>query len=266
MSDAPGAVRLDVDGALAHLVVSRPHKRNALDPAAAADLSSALGGLEEAVAAGRVRAAVVTGQGSAFCAGRDITGVDPAAEDPGRVLADVFNPLVQRLADLPVPTVAAVEGPALGVGLGLALACDLVVAAEDARFGSPFARLGAVLDSGAHLLLAERIGRPRTLELVYTGRLLTGVEAHAWGLVTATAAPGRALAEADALARTLADGPTLAFAASKRLLGRLRDEGLDLAAVLAAEADAQRAAGSSADYAEGFAAFQAKRAPRFTGA
>ncbi|RJK96139.1 enoyl-CoA hydratase/isomerase family protein [Vallicoccus soli] len=258
-----GTVSLNVDGAVAVLTIDRPERRGALDDAS----TSALRGLVDEVAGrtGEVRALVLTGSGGAFCAGRDIAGVDPLAEDAGDVLAHVVNPVVERLAGLPVPTVAAVEGPALGVGLGLALACDLVVAAEGARFGSPFGRIGAVLDSGAHLLLAERIGRPRTLELVYTGRLLDGTEAAAWGLANRVVPTGTAYGEALATARTLAAGPTLAYTASKRLLARVRDDSPSLAEVLALEAEAQRRAGATEDYREGFAAFQEKRRPVFRG-
>ncbi|PPK94583.1 enoyl-CoA hydratase/carnithine racemase [Kineococcus xinjiangensis] len=266
VDSTPASASVAEDGAVAVLTLDRQARRNALDLPAAAELARALDGLAESVAAGRIRAVVVTGAGGSFCAGRDIAGVDPAAEDAGQVLADVFNPLVRRIADLPVPTLAAVEGPALGVGLGLALACDLVVAAEDAKLGSPFGRIGAVLDSGAHLLMAERIGRPRTLELVYTGRLLDGAQAAAWGLVSRAVAPGSALAEALTTARALAQGPTRAFAASKHLLARIRDEALPLAEVLSLEAAVQRELSAGADYREGFAAFQQKRSPVFRGA
>src|SRR5207247_10895798 len=99
------------------------------------------------------------------------------------ILRDTFNPLMEQMAHFPAPTIAAVQGAALGTGLGLALACDLVYAADDARIGSPFARIGAVLDSGAHLAFVQRVGTHRALELIYTGRLLSGREAAEWGLV-----------------------------------------------------------------------------------
>ncbi len=264
----PGAspvVSLTVEAGAAVLTLDRPARHNALDLDAAAELADALSDVEARTGSGEVRALVLTGAGGAFCAGRDISGVDPAAEDAGAVLEEVFNPLVQRLTDLSVPTLAAVEGPALGVGLGLALACDLVLAGEDAKLGSPFARLGAVLDSGGHLLLTERVGRARALELIYTARLLSGTEAAAWGLITRAVAPGTALPETRQLAGALAAGPTAAFTASKRLLARIRDEALPLPEVLSLEAQAQREASRSADYREGFAAFQAKRVPVFTG-
>ncbi len=259
------AVSLAVDGAVGVLTIDRPERRGALDDASTNVLRSLADEVAERAEGGEVRAVVLTGTQGSFCAGRDIAGVDPLAEDARAVLAHVVNPVIERLSRLPVPTVAAVEGAALGVGLGLALACDLVVAAEDARFGSPFGRIGAVLDSGAHLLLAERIGRPRTLELVYTGRLLTGAEAAGWGLVTRSVPTGTAQAEGLALARTLAAGPTQAYLASKRLLAQVRDNALSLAAVLAIEAEAQGRVSATKDYREGFAAFQQKRRPEFRG-
>ncbi len=264
-SEAAEGISLVTGGAVASLLLDRPGRRGALDEAALRALASVVDDLVARVGAGDVRAVVVTGTSRAFCAGRDIVGVDPATEDAGEVLEQLVNPVVAALAALPVPTVAAVEGPALGIGLGLALACDLVVAAEDAVLGSPFGRIGAVLDSGAHRFLVDRIGAARTLDLVYTGRMLDGAEAQAWGVVDRVVATGTARAEAQALAAGFADGPTAAFAASKALVARVRDENPSLAEVLDAEAFAQREAGRGPDYREGFAAFAQKRPPTFTG-
>jgi enoyl-CoA hydratase/carnithine racemase len=170
-----------------------------------------------------------------------------------------------RVADFPSPTVAAVQGPCLGTGLGLALACDLLFAAEDAKLGSPFARIGAVPDSGAHLAFVERLGPHRALELIYTGRLVSGAEAAAWGLVNAAFPTDQLLDHARATARQIASGPMYAFLESKRLVRRLRDERLTIAQALAAEAQAQGRAALTDDYAEGMRAFQEKRNPVFRG-
>src|SRR5581483_773175 len=158
-----GTVRLEIDGAYAELVLDRPEKINAVNEAMVADLHECLGRVE----AGGTRALVVRGEGRGFCAGRDLADADPGNEDGEAVLNDLLNPVVERIAGLAVPTFAAVHGPALGAGLGFALACDVVYVADDARIGSPFARIGAVLDSGAHDFLVRRIGAHRTLELVY---------------------------------------------------------------------------------------------------
>jgi enoyl-CoA hydratase/carnithine racemase len=254
-------VRLDVDGAFAELVLDRPDKMNAVNEAMVADLHECLSKVEDA----STRALVVRGEGRGFCAGRDLADADPANEDGEKILNDVLNPVVERLAGLAVPTFAAVHGPALGTGLGLALACDVVYVADDARIGSPFARIGAVLDSGAHDFLVRRIGAHRTLELVYTGRMLSGREAAEWGIVNRSVGRLDLLPRVRRMAHDVARGPTSAFLASKRIVRRISDEGPALADVLRAEAAAQGAASRTQDYQDGIAAFQEKRAPRFTG-
>jgi enoyl-CoA hydratase/carnithine racemase len=255
------SVLLVRDGALAEVVLNRPESINAVNDQMAARFLTAL---EEARDAG-VRALVVRGEGRGFCSGRDLTGANPADEDATAILEQTFNPMMRALASFPAPTFAAVHGPALGVGLGLALACDVTYVADDARIGSPFARIGAVLDSGAHYHLVRRIGVHRTLELVYTGRLLSGIEAAAWGIVNRSMARVTLLDQTLATARAVAAGPTLAFLESKRLAARIVDEGLSFEVVLTAEAAAQGAACQTDDYREGIGAFQEKRKPKFTG-
>src|SRR5687768_15715531 len=229
-----------------------------------ADLAAQLQSVETRAADGTLRCLLVRGEGRAFCAGRDLADAQPG-EDASHILANVFNPLIQRLADLPIPTIAAVQGACLGTGLGLALACDLLIASFDAKLGSPFARIGAVLDSGAHLAFAQRLGPHRALELIYTGRLLTGQEAAVWGLVNAAVAPDQLLPHTRSLAQQIAAGPTLAYRESKRLIRRLQDERLSLTATLSAEAEAQGRTSHTADYTEGITAFQQKRPPVFGG-
>ena len=228
--------RLEIDGSLAELVLDRPAKLNSIDEEGAATIRRLL---TEAAGAG-VRALVVRGEGRGFCAGRDLSGAQPLTEDGEAILNHHFNPLFCELSAFPAPTFAAVHGPALGVGLGLALACDVVIAADDAKIGSPFARIGAVLDSGAHHHLVRRIGAHRTLELVYTGRLLSGAEAAAWGIVN-RAVPAEALLDTVRdMARATAGGPTQAFLASKRIVASILAGADSLDEVLAAEAAAQK--------------------------
>jgi 2-(1,2-epoxy-1,2-dihydrophenyl)acetyl-CoA isomerase len=253
-------ILLERDGDVAELVLNRPERRNALDAPARAVLSGALDELEK----DPPRALLLRGEGKGFCAGRDLSDAQPLSEDGEAILRDM-NPLITRLHGLRCPTVAAVQGAALGFGLGLALACDLLVVSEGAKIGSPFAAIGAVLDSGSHHFLCSRIGPARTLELVYTGRFLSGAEAVDWGIANAVHPDEELLGAARSLVATIAGGPTATFLLSKDLVARIAAEGLALDDVLDAEAAAQGAASRTSDYAEGMTAFLEKRKPSFTG-
>jgi 2-(1,2-epoxy-1,2-dihydrophenyl)acetyl-CoA isomerase len=255
------SVDLAIDSGVAEIVLNRPAKMNAFDDAMVSAMKARLA---EAAKAG-VRALLIRGEGPGFSAGRDLAGAEPGKEDAEAILKTVFNPVIQTIADFPAPTFAAVHGPCLGVGLGIALACDVVYAADDAKIGSPFARIGAVLDSGSHLFMVERLGSNLTLELIYTTRFLSGIEAAQLRLVNRAFPPAALLAETRKLAAQVAQGPTTALNESRRLVRRIRDEKLGLSEVLAAEATAQGVAGRSADYREGITAFQEKRTPKFSG-
>jgi 2-(1,2-epoxy-1,2-dihydrophenyl)acetyl-CoA isomerase len=260
-SDTGRPVLLSIDGGVAELVLNRPDKMNAMNLAMVHDFVEALRDAE----AGGARAVLVRGEGRAFSSGRDLADADPAHEDGEAILRDIFNPLIERTADCPIPTIAAVHGACLGTGLGLALACDVVYAADDARIGSPFARIGAVLDSGAHAAFVSRVGPHRALELIYTGRLLSGRDAAEWGLVNRSVAGADLLRRTRELASAVAAGPTAAFLESKRIVRAILDEQLSFKDVLVAEAAAQGRASRTHDYQDGIAAFQEKRKPSFTG-
>lgn len=252
-------IQLRIDDSVAEIVLDAPEKLNALSLDALGELDAAYA---EAEAAG-ARALVLRGEGRGFCAGRDIAGVDPASDDVIGYLGAV-EALMRRMAAFPAPTFAAVHGACLGVGLGLAIATDVVYVAETAKVGSPFANLGALLDSGGHALLYERLGAHRALDLIYTGELLTGAEAVAAGLFSRAVPASKVLAFTRERAARVAAGPTQAFLASKRLIDKLRDE--RLWRVVAEEARGQAELRDTDDYREGFAAFGEKRPPRFTGA
>src|SRR5258708_24142369 len=254
-------VDLSVEGGLAEIVLNRPDKMNALNDAVVAELN---GALERAASQG-VLAMMIRGEGPAFCAVGDLADAHPGDEDAEAIIETTFNPLIKRIVAFPAPTFAAVHGACLGVGLGLALGCDVVYAADDAKIGSPFARIGAVLDSGGHSFLVSRLGAHRALELIYTTRFLSGIEAAALGLVNHSMPQNSLLAHACKIAGQVAQGPTAAFMQSKRMVRRIDEEALGLFAVLKCEAQAQGVAGHTADYKEGITAFQQKRTPKFQG-
>lgn len=248
-------------GDLAVITLNAPARRNALGLEALHALAEAYDRAE----ADGARAVLLRGEGLSFCAGRDISGVDPATDDVAGYLDDTLSPLLRRMAAFPAPTFAAAHGACLGVGLGLLIATDVVFVADDAKIGSPFAALGATLDSGGHALFVERLGTHTTLDLIYTGRLLTGEEAVRAGLFSRVVAASEIQDATELAARRTASGPTEAFRASKRIVTAIRDERLGLWEAMALENRAQAALARTDDYREGFAAFQAKRAPAFTG-
>lgn len=254
-------IELTVDADVAEVVLDAPDKRNAVDASALAELADAY---TEAERAG-VRALVLRGEGKAFCAGRDISQVDPRTDDTAGFLRESLQPVLEQMAAFPAPTFAVAHGACLGIGLGLLIATDVVYVAESAKLGSPFAALGATLDSGGHALFFERLGAHRTFDLIYSGGLLTGAEAVAAGLFSRAFADDEVLEATRAAAARAARGPTLAFRASKEIIRGLRDERHGLWRSVEAENAAQSELAQTADYREGFAAFQQKRKPDFTG-
>lgn len=250
-------IRVERLGAVAEVVLDRPDVLNSFDDAMVARMHEAL---DEAADA---RTIVIRGEGRGFSAGRDLTGAEPLTEDAAAILEQTFNPLIARIAELPVPTVAAVHGACLGVGFGVAMACDIVFAARRSKIGSPFANIGAVLDSGGHHALVHRIGPHRALELIYTGRLLDGDEAAEWGLVNRSVEDDSLVDEARSLAARIAAGPVASFSRSKRIVARIADGSMSFTDVLAAEANAQGESAGTPEYVEGFTAFAEKRKPDF---
>ncbi|QAY72938.1 enoyl-CoA hydratase/isomerase family protein [Agromyces protaetiae] len=250
---------------VAEIALNAPEKLNALDEHAIGELDEAYAEVGRFAETGVVRAVVLRGEGRAFCAGRDISGVDPREDDVLGFLGGRVEPLLQRIASVPVPTFAVAHGACLGVGLGLLIASDIVFVADTAKIGSPFANLGATLDSGGHALFVERLGPHKTMDLIVTGRLMSGDEAVRSGLFSRVFPADGVLDATRDAARTAARGATQAFVASKRLVAALRDDRLGLWASMAEENRAQAALCDTADYREGFAAFQEKRRPEFTG-
>lgn len=257
---APDVLLTIADG-VAEITLNAPSRLNSLGPDMLRELSDAY----SAAADAGVRALVLRGEGRAFCAGRDISGVDPREDDVLGYLDGLVQPLLEQMSAFPAPTFALAHGACLGVGLGLLIATDVVYVADTAKIGSPFAKLGATLDSGGHALFFERLGAHRTLDLIYTGRLMSGAEAVAAGLFSQAFPDEEALDATRAAAATAATGATQAFLASKTLVRQLRDERVGLWTAMSAENRAQAALCDTDDYREGFAAFQEKRPPVFTG-
>jgi 2-(1,2-epoxy-1,2-dihydrophenyl)acetyl-CoA isomerase len=263
MPDAPDAgyttIRYDLADGVATITLDRPDSLNALNAAMRGELRAAL------KAAGRddaVRAVVITGAGRGFCSGADLRGGD-AERDFRRVLTDEYNPLIAAIRELPKPVIAAVNGVAAGAGVSIALACDLLYAAEEARFIQAFVRIGLVPDSGSTRTLVRALGRHRAAQLIFSGEPLPAAEAHAAGLVHQVLPAAELAAAVQAAAARLAAGPTRAIGYAKRLINHAEDA---LAAdSLAMEASLQELAGRSQDHAEGVAAFGEKREPRFIG-
>lgn len=253
------------DPAIAEIALDQPATLNALAEEDVAELRRAVRQATDDAEARRIGALVLRGEGRGFCSGRDISGVDPATDDAEHYLGELITPLLRELSDVPVPTFAAVHGVCLGVGLGFVLACDVAYVAEDARFGSPFARLGAALDSGGHHLFVTRLGAQRAMDLILTGDFLSGSEAVAAGMF-ARALPSSSLLEVTREnARRVAQGAPLAARAARGLVREVRDERLGLWETIARENAVQGELCNTADYREGFAAFQEKRPPIFEG-
>ena len=252
-------IELSIANGIAEITLNEPSKLNALDDRAFADLASAY---SQAAESG-CRALLLRAEGRAFCAGRDISGVEATTDDGYAFLADVVTPVLRQISEFPAPTFAAAQGAALGVGLGLLIATDVVYLSETARIGSPFAAIGATLDSGGHAYFFERLGAHRTLDLIFTGELMSGTSAVASGLFSRAVADDALLTTARAAAAAAESGPSQAFLASKRIIARLRDERVGLWASIDDENREQGRLGASQDYHEGFLAFQQKRKPAF---
>jgi len=250
----------------ATIELNRPEVLNAWNGQFGDDLRTALAELKESEA---VRAILITGAGRAFSSGADLKDVgggfttSDGRPDVYRTLTERYHPIMETIRELPKPVVAAVNGPAVGIGASLALCCDLVLAAESAYFLFAFVNIGLVPDGGSSLFLPTRIGMARATELSMLGERLPAPKALEWGLINRVVPDAQLAAEASALLARLADGPTRSYAGTKRQLNNWlyarMGEQLEL------EAQIQREMSASQDFLEGAMAFVEKRPARFSG-
>jgi 2-(1,2-epoxy-1,2-dihydrophenyl)acetyl-CoA isomerase len=265
MSDAE-TVNYEVAGGAATIELNRPETLNAWNLQFGIDLLAAV---ERARDEDAVRAVMITGAGRGFSSGADLREQREPVEGEAGVpdlssrLRERYHPILTGIREMPKPVVAAVNGPAVGIGCSLALACDLVLAAESSYFLLAFVNIGLIPDGGSTAFLPARAGFARAAEMALLGERVEASRALEWGLVNRVVADESLVAEARALTERLAGGPTVAYANAKRLLNRRLYSDLDLQ--LEAEADAQREQGLTQDFVEGVVAFAEKRPPRFSG-
>ena len=258
MSDT---IQVEKHGLWHEIVLSRPDRLNAFNDEMHADLRAALCDARENGA----RAILITGAGRGFCAGQDLGDRDPSqgAPDLSKTVRDNYAPLVRLIRSLRCPVVCAVNGVAAGAGASLALACDIVVAAESARFIQSFSKIGLIPDTGGSWHLPRLIGEARAKGLALTAEPLDARRAEDWGLIWRTYPDDELMTEARSLTASLAEGPTLGLAYTKMAIQSASNNTLD--EQLELEADMMKICGESEDYAEGVSAFSDKRTAKFKG-
>lgn len=256
-------ILVKTDGPLRTITLNRPDKLNAFNE----DMHLAFrAALEAARDDDSCRAVLLTGAGRGFCAGQDLGDRDPAKGDMpdlGETLRTFFNPNIRLIRDMPKPTIAAVNGAAAGAGANIALACDIVLAARNAKFLQAFARIGLIPDAGGSWTLTRLVGPARARGLSMLAEPLSAETAAEWGLIWKAVDDDALMAEATDMASRLANGPTTGLTLTKQAILAATESTLE--EQLEREAELQARAGATTDYREGVSAFLEKRAPRFTG-
>ena len=247
-----------VTDGVAVITLNRPAVMNALSSGLRREMLAAV-----RLAEAQARVLVLTGAGRAFCSGQDLADVDLATVDLEAVLRDEYEPLLTALATCPLPVIAAVNGAAAGAGAGLALACDVVIAAESASFIQAFTRIGLVPDAGGSYWLPRQVGLARAMGAMLFAEKVTARQAADWGMIWEAVPDAGFAALWQGRARTLAAGPSLAYRGVKQALRASFDN--DFAGQLALEARLQGDCGKSQDFREGVLAFLEKRPAVFTG-
>lgn len=254
-------IQTHLEGAVVHITLNRPDKYNSFVREMALALQEEL---RKAAEDAGVRAVMITGAGKAFCAGQDLQeAIDPNGPELTKIVSEHYNPLIIQIRELPKPVVMAVNGVAAGAGANIALAGDVVVAAESASFIQAFSKIGLIPDSGGTYTLPRLIGLQRASALMMLGDKVTALEALQMGMLYKVVPDEDLASTALQLAQTLAAMPTRALSYTKELLNQTYSN--DLKTQLAQEDKYQHQAGHSHDYQEGVQAFLEKRKPVFKG-
>jgi 2-(1,2-epoxy-1,2-dihydrophenyl)acetyl-CoA isomerase len=251
-------VLIETTGAVRKLTLNRPASLNSFTSAMHRELRSAL---DAAASDASVRCLVITGAGRGFCAGQDLNDSE-VGTNVGQVVERIYKPLALRIASMPVPVIAMVNGVAAGAGANFALGCDMVIAAKSASFIQAFSKIGLIPDCGGTWLLPRLVGRAKAIGLALTGDKLSAEAAERMGLIWAAIDDAALQDQTMALAQRLAAMPVKALAATRRTI----DESImvDYASALSLEARVQNEMGAQADFREGVAAFLEKRAAKFS--
>ncbi len=250
-----------IENGIASLTLNRPDVFNAFNEQLSADVNDAL---KQVAKNKEVRVLLISGSGKAFCSGQDLKDI---AGKKDRSLSESlykrYNPMIKAIRSLPIPVICKLNGVAAGAGCSLALACDMIVASENASLIEVFVNVGLVLDSGSSYFLPRLVGSARAFELATLGSKVTAKQALEWGMVNKVVSAEELDAETDKLAQHFAKAPTKAIGLMKKMLNKSMNATLD--EMLEYEAYCQEIAGRSEDYKEGVNAFNEKRKPLFSG-
>jgi 2-(1,2-epoxy-1,2-dihydrophenyl)acetyl-CoA isomerase len=259
-------VKWEQEGGVGRITLDRPETLNAWTAEFGRELGEVV---NQRAADPSVRAVLITGEGRGFSSGADLkAGFDPHPDDNmpdvRKELEDVYHPIIVGVRELPKPVVAAVNGAAVGIGASLALACDIVLAAESAFFGLAFVNIGLMPDGGSTLFVPAAVGKTRAFQMAFLGERIGAAQALDWGLVNYVHPDDELLPAAEEMVARFAAGPTRSYAASKVALNQMLYPNIE--EQLHLEADLQHSLARTEDFREGVGAFVGKRAPEFTGA